>query len=124
MFDAVDISMFLATTDAQASLKFYTQALGLTLREDNPFALVFDLKGVELRIAKVRELAPMPFTVLDWQISDMSEAMNLLESRNVKFEFFEGMGMNERNVWSTPDGTQIAWFKDPDGNVLSISQRS
>ncbi|PHR91220.1 MAG: glyoxalase [Robiginitomaculum sp.] len=123
MFKSLDVSIFLATVKAEECLAFYTQVLGLDLREENDFALVFDLKGVELRISKVPTFNTMPFTVLDWQVPDLSSAMDELEERGVKFEHYDQMGMDERNVWSSPDGTKIAWFKDPDGNILSISER-
>lgn len=124
MFSSVDVSVFLATTKREACLEFYTKSLGLKLRKEDEYALVFDLKGVELRISKVSTFAPMPFTVLDWQVVNIDETMDLLESNNVSFEFFDKMDMDERCIWTSPDGTRIAWFKDPDGNILSVSQRS
>ncbi|PHR57667.1 MAG: glyoxalase [Robiginitomaculum sp.] len=123
MFSSVDVSVFLATTKRDACLNFFTKSLGLTLREENEYALVFDLKGVELRISKVSTFVPMPFTVLDWQVVNIYETMDLLENNKVRFEIFDKMEMDARCVWTSPDGTRIAWFKDPDGNILSISQR-
>lgn len=123
MFKSLDVSIFLATIKPEKCLAFYTQVMGLDLREENEFALVFELKGVELRISKVSTFNTMPFTVLDWQVPDLSNVMDKLENNGAKFEHYDAMGMDERNVWSSPDGTKIAWFKDPDGNILSISER-
>ncbi len=109
----------------EACLEFYTKNMGLELVEDGEYALVFKLKSLELRISKVPAFNPHPFTVLDWMVEDLDVAMNLLERKGVTFEIFKGMGQDERGVWQVPNGkTKIAWFKDPDGNVLSISQRA
>ena len=61
--------------------------------------------------------------MLDWQVKDIEAAMSDLSQKGVMFERFEGMDQDETGIWKTPDGVQIAWFKDPDGNVLSVSQR-
>lgn len=125
MFANCEVSVFLATTKPEACLEFYTKTMGLELVEDGEYALVFSLKGAELRISKVPAFTPHPFTVLDWIVDDLDAAMTLLESKDVKFEIFKGMGQDERGVWQVPGGeTRIAWFKDPDDNVLSVSQRA
>ena len=125
MFAKCEVSIFLATTMPEACLEFYTNTMGLTLVEDGEYALVFKLKNLELRISKVPAFTPHPFTVLDWMVDDLDVAMTLLESKGVSFEIFKGMGQDERGVWQVPGGeTKIAWFKDPDGNVLSVSQRA
>ena len=118
-------SFFLATSDSEVCKSFYTKNLGLTLRDDNQYALVFDLAGAELRIAKVPSFTPFAWTVLDWQIDDINACVDMLVDQGITFEQFEGMELNEKGIWTVPgEGTQIAWFKDPDGNVLSVSQRS
>lgn len=105
-------------------MAFYTDAMGLELQDDNPFALVFGLTGAELRISKVPSLTPHPWTVLDWQVDDLEKAMGLLKKRGIVFTVFDGMGQDENAIWTTPDGSaKIAWFKDPDDNVLSVSKR-
>ena len=119
------VSVFLATADAEKSKTFYADVLDLSLVEDSPFALVFALKETELRISKVPSFKPFPWTVLDWQVADLAAAMKMLSGRGVTFERFDGMEQDDNGVWTTPDGAaQIAWFKDPDGNVLSVSRRS
>lgn len=125
MFAKCETSIFLATTKPDECLAFYTKTMGLELAEDGEYALVFKLKSVELRISKVPAFTPHMFTVLDWIVDDLNAAMTLLESKGVTFEIFKGMGQDERGVWQVPDGqTKIAWFKDPDGNVLSVSERA
>ncbi len=117
-------TIFLATTNADAARAFYEGVLGLSLTEDSPFALVYPLTGTELRLSKVPEYTPQPFTVLDWQVSDIGAAHTALSGKGVAFTRYDGMDQDQRGVWTTPDGgAQILWFKDPDGNVLSVSQR-
>jgi len=125
MFASCEVSVFLATTKPDKCLEFYTKTMGLKLTEDGEFALVFELKGAELRISKVTDFTPHPFTVLDWQVKDLDAAMTLLSGRGAKFEIFKGIGQDERGIWQVPGGdTKIVWFKDPDGNLLSVSQRA
>lgn len=118
-------TMFLATADAEAARGFYEQKLGLTLEADDPYALVYQMAGTELRLSKVPNHTPLPFTVLDWQVPSISEAHTALSERGVTFTIFDGMGQDENGIWTSPDGgARILWFKDPDGNVLSVSERA
>ena len=118
-------TVFLATSDAESARNFYEGKLGLTLASDDPYALVYQLAGTELRLSKVPNHTPLPFTVLDWQVPDITTAHQSLHERGVEFTIFDGMGQDENGVWASPDGgARILWFKDPDGNVLSVSERS
>ncbi len=124
MFSKKPVSVFLATTKEEDCLAFYTKAMGLPLKDNGPYALVFDLNGAELRISKVKSFTPHPFTVMDWQVDDLDAAMSHLLDNGVVFEIFDGFGQDENGVWTVPEGqTKIAWFKDPDANLLSISLR-
>lgn len=117
-------TLFLATKDAEAARAFYEGALGFTLDADDPYALVYQLAGAELRLSKVPDFTPLPFTVLDWQVPDILAAHAELSAKNVEFLVFDGMGQDENQIWESPDGgAKILWFKDPDANVLSVSQR-
>lgn len=123
-FSKAPTSFFVPTTDGDISKTFYAEILGLELIEDGQFAVVFKLADSELRLSKVPDFKPFPWTVLDFQVDDISLAMKGLTDHGVKFERFTGMDQDEDGVWVAPGGTaQIAWFKDPDGNVLSVSQR-
>lgn len=118
-------TIFLATSDSETARKFYEQKLGLALAADVPYALVYQLAGTELRLSKVPNHTPLPFTVLDWQVPDIHAAHQTLASAGVEFTVFEGMGQDDKGIWASPDGgARILWFKDPDGNVLSVSERS
>ena len=116
-----EIVAFAATTDGSRARAFYEGVLGLRLVEDSPFAVVFDANGTSLRVAKVDALTPQPFTILGWEVPDVAAAVDGLAGRGVVFERFEGMGQDERGIWASPGGAELAWFKDPDGNLLSIS---
>lgn len=118
-------TVFLATRDAAASRVFYEEKLGLNLTENDAYALVYQLAGIELRFSKVPEHTPQPFTVLDWQVDDIKAAQATLSDKGVAPLIFDGMGQDETGIWDSPDGgARILWFKDPDGHVLSVSQRS
>lgn len=125
MFSKNSVSFFLATSKVEDSLVFYTKTMGLPLVENSPHALVFDIKGAELRVSKVKSFKPLPFTVIDWQVDDLETAMAHLLKHGVTFEIFDGIGQDENGIWTVPGGqTKIVWFKDPDANMLSISLRA
>lgn len=122
MLNKYDVIAFVGTKQPEQAKAFYTDVLGLRLTEDSPFALVFDANGTMLRVFKVRELTPLPFTVLGWNVPDIRMVMKGLTSKGISFERYQGMPQDELGVWTTPDGHQVAWFKDPDGNTLSLTQ--
>lgn len=114
---------FLSTSNPERARTFYRDTLGLPLvREELPFALVFDVNGIMLRVTVVEKLSPAPFTVLGWQVADIAAAAKSLQAAGVAFERFPGMQQDESGIWTSPSGARIAWFKDPDGNTLSLSQ--
>jgi len=115
---------FLMTQNPEAALGFYRDRLGLKFLRDDGFALVFDMNGVMLRIAKVKTFTPVQGTVLGWEARDITAAMKKLEQKGVAFERYPNMGQDENGVCTFPNGDKVAWFRDPDGNVLSISQHA
>ena len=114
--------LFLATTDPAQARAFFEDVLGLTFVADEPWALVFDVGGTSLRIQKVEELSEARYTVLGWTVEDIREAMEALVERGVSFEQYEFLPQDEHGVWETPSGVKIAWFTDPDGNTLSLTE--
>jgi catechol 2,3-dioxygenase-like lactoylglutathione lyase family enzyme len=113
---------FLATTDAPRARAFYEGTLGLAITEDTPFALVANAGGTMLRVQKVQHFTPHPFTALGWHVSSIEKTMRELEHKGIVFERYEFLEQDEKGVWTTPDGAKIAWFKDPDGNTLSLTE--
>ena len=113
---------FAATRDLARAQRFYTDQLGLTLVEANPGAVVLDSDGVALRVTLVADKAEAPYTVLGWDVDDLTAAVAALRARGVTFNRYPGMDQDSDDAWTAPDGTKVAWFSDPDGNVLSLSR--
>jgi catechol 2,3-dioxygenase-like lactoylglutathione lyase family enzyme len=115
---------FAAVTDPARARAFYEGVLGLRLVEDEaPFALVFDANGTMLRVTPVGEHHPAPFTVLGWEVESIEGTVERLTAAGVQFLRFAGMNDGDAlGIWSAPSGARIAWFNDPDGNVLSVTE--
>ena len=92
--------------------------------DDRPYALVFTAAGTTIRVQKVQRVAPASYTSLGWAVDDIEAVIAELTARGVKFEHFPGVPQNTSRVWRTPDGSAVAWFTDPDGNILSLTQYS
>jgi catechol 2,3-dioxygenase-like lactoylglutathione lyase family enzyme len=114
---------FITIVDAARARDFYRDTLGLRLvMEEPPFALVFEANGIMLRLGMAKELPPAHGTVLGWQVPDIKARIEDLAQAGVRFERFEGMGQDELGIWTSPTGAKVAWFKDPDGNILSVTE--
>jgi catechol 2,3-dioxygenase-like lactoylglutathione lyase family enzyme len=114
---------FVQIVDVDRAKAFYRDTLGLRLiADESPYALVFDANGIMLRLAIVKEKPSFPGTVLGWQVPDISAAVQGLRATGVTFEQYGFPTQDEHGVWSSPSGAKVAWFKDPDGNTLSLSQ--
>jgi catechol 2,3-dioxygenase-like lactoylglutathione lyase family enzyme len=117
-----ELVAFLATSDLDRARRFFTEVVGLDLVEHDGFACVLDANGTTVRVTLVDEVRVAPYTVLGWLVSDIAASARGLAARGVPLERFEGMAQDELGVWTTPGGDLVAWFKDPDGNVLSLTQ--
>jgi len=118
------IVAFVATADPKSAMAFYRDTLGLTLlAEQLPFALVFDAHGTTLRVQIVKQVVPAGYTSLGWRVDDIVVAAKALAKAGVRFERYPGMDQDADGIWSSPSGAKVAWFKDPDGNTLSIGQQ-
>lgn len=115
---------FLLTMNPDSSLAFYRDTLGLTFVRDDSFALVFDMNGVMLRISRVPEFTPAQHTVLGWETSDIGADVTDLTQKGVSFERYPDMGQDVQGICTFPTGDKVCWFKDPDGNLLSLSQHA
>lgn len=122
MLSNAKIMAFAGTRDAARAKAFYRDQLGLSLVEENSFALVFDAAGTMLRVTNVPEITPAQYTVLGWQVSDITGSVRELAAKGVAFSRYPGMTQDDDGVWTSPGGARIAWFTDPDGNVLSLTQ--
>jgi catechol 2,3-dioxygenase-like lactoylglutathione lyase family enzyme len=121
--DQYEIVAFVNIREPESAEVFYRDVLGLRLvSRELPFALVFDAHGTMLRLAINPGAMPIGGTVLGWKVSNIEAAVKDLIGRGVHFERFNGMPQDELGIWNSPGGARVAWFKDPDGNVLSVSQ--
>jgi catechol 2,3-dioxygenase-like lactoylglutathione lyase family enzyme len=113
---------FVATIDAARARAFYQETLGLPLLSEDAFALVFDANGSTIRMQKVANFSPQPFTTLGWTVLDIDGVVAGLKGKNVVCEHFPGMDQDAHGIWASPSGARVAWFKDPDGNLLSLTE--
>jgi len=111
-------------TDANRAKAFYTDKLGLKFVTEDPFAVVFDANGIVLRLTKMKEFTPQPFSILSWEVPDIEAGVRQLTTAGVAFERYGFFEQDELGIWTAPDGTKVAWFLDPDGNNLGIVQHS
>lgn len=122
MLNDQKIVAFVPTADAAKARPFYESTLGLRVISEDGFALVLDANGTMLRVTSVQNFKPQQFTILGWDVADINEAVSRLHERGVRFENYGMPGQDERGIWKSPNGARVAWFKDPDGNVLSLTQ--
>ena len=113
---------FVATMRPKLAKEFYRDILGLSLTEENPFALVFGSNGIMVRVQKVQDHSPAQHTVLGWEVDDITSAIRKLSEQGVRFERYEQLTQDALGIWITPNGSKVAWFKDPDGNILSLTE--
>ena len=118
------IIAFVHITDWARARAFYEDVLGLRLvEEEKPFALVFDANGIMLRLTPGGEHKPAPGTVLGWEVESIEATVKRLQSVGVEFQRYPGLNDSDPlGIWTSPSGARIAWFHDPDGNVLSLTQ--
>ncbi len=114
--------LFAATTNSKRSRKFYEKALGLEFVADDPFALVFRIGRLQLRIQKVARKPRISHTVLGWAVRDIRKAGRQLSSAGVGFIRYDGLDQDADGVWLAPGGARVAWFRDPDDNILSLTE--
>ncbi len=122
MLNHEKIMAFVGVSNVDKARAFYRDTLGLTMLYEDGFALVFEIGGIMLRVTLVGEVRPQPYTVLGWQVSDATATARALASAGVKLERYPHVPQDEDGIWTAPGGAKIAWFRDPDGNILSISQ--
>jgi catechol 2,3-dioxygenase-like lactoylglutathione lyase family enzyme len=122
MLREAQVTPFLATTDLKRARDFFEGTLGLPVLSLDSFALVLKTPNGSMRVTQVQEHALAPYTVLGWDVSDVHAVVQGLALRGVMFKRYPGMDQDELGIWTAPSGSRIAWFNDPDGNVLSVAQ--
>ena len=115
---------FVITKDSKRARKFYEETLGFKFVSEDQFALVLKTDENMIRISPVKDFVPAQHTILGWEVKQIEQVASYLRERGVVFEHYPWMKHNELGIWDSPTGAKVAWFKDPDGNVLSISQHN
>ncbi len=124
MLSSGKLTAFVATTNADRARTFYRDTLGLRLVSEDGYALQFDCGGTRLRVSIAPEVTPAKYTVLGWSVEDLRATVLSLQKAGVQFERFGFFKQDDLGIWTAPSGDQVAWFKDPDGNLLSIGHSS
>jgi catechol 2,3-dioxygenase-like lactoylglutathione lyase family enzyme len=123
MLPQAELMSFIPTIDADRARKFYVDKLGLTFVSDDQFAVVIRSNTTDIRITRMEAFNPAPYTILGWKVPSISAAVQELTAAGVTFERYPFLEQDASGVWNAPDGAaKVAWFKDPDGNVLSLSE--
>ena len=117
------IITFIPTRDAAIARTFYEGLLGLRFVSDDQFALVMDANGTMLRITRVGDFTPFPFTILGWHVTNIDQTVADLTAKGLAFQRYSFLDQAPSGIWTAPGNTaKVAWFTDPDGNTLSLSQ--
>lgn len=122
MLGSSDIIAFVSTTDLAGARRFYVDALGLRMVEENPYACVLDANGTMLRVTLAERVVAAPYTVLGWRVGDIWQVVRDLRERGIDPVRYDSMDQDVDGIWTTPGGDRVAWFRDPDGNTLSMTQ--
>jgi catechol 2,3-dioxygenase-like lactoylglutathione lyase family enzyme len=122
MTPSVEAIAFVPSLDLERSSQFFTDVLGLELRELNDFACVLQAGSTMLRVTRVEQLTPHPFTVFGLSVPDIRTAAAGLAARGVEPLRYPGLAQDGQGIWAAPDGALVLWFHDPDRNVLSLTQ--
>ena len=125
MLAQAELLAFIPTIDGERARRFYVDTLGLTFVSDDPFATTIRSGSTDIRISRMDAFNPSPYTVLGWKVPNIDATVKQLNAAGVTFERYPFLEQDASGVWNSPDGAaKVAWFKDPDGNVLSVSQHA
>ena len=122
MLDNQNIMAFVATADVTKARPFYEDILGLKVRDADAYGINFGTNSNYLRMSVIPDFKAAPYAVLSWVTEDIYKMITALTAKGVLFDHFPGLGQDKSGVWSAPGGTKVAWFKDPDQNILSLTQ--
>ena len=122
MLDNSIIKAFVPTVKSGEAKVFYRDILGFKLLAEDNYALEFDANGTLLRVIMVPSLTPHNFTILGWNVPNIEATIQALNKKGVVFEKYDFMQQDELGIWTSPNNSKVAWFKDPDGNILSLTQ--
>lgn len=125
MLGNTPIIAFVPTLDFDKARAFYVDILGLRFVGNDGFAMVLDANGTMIRVAKVQpDFKPAMFTILGWKVTEIEKVVAEMAAKGVVFERYGFFEQDPLGIWAAPRGNKVAWFKDPDGNTLSVSQHA
>ena len=124
MLDGCSLIAFAATTDGATARTFYEGVLGLHFVAEDEFAVVYDVQGIEFRLQKVATLHPQPHTTLGWSVTGIDQVVQDITARGARFERYGSLEQDAAGIWKSPSGARIAWLKDANGNLLSLTERA
>ena len=113
---------FIPIQNAERALSFYRDVLGLQFVSDDSFAIVMESNGTMIRLVRMEKFTPAPYTILGWQVQDIEHAVKELADKGLLFQRYSSLQQNKDGIWTAPGDAKVAWFHDPDGNILSLSQ--
>lgn len=116
------IISFVPAANLARAKEFYQHTLGFHLVSEGIFGLVFKVSGSLLRVVHIEQAFAAPYTILGWKVPNISAVVDELAQKDIHFDHYEGFDQDEQGIWTTPDGSRVAWFRDPDGNILSLTQ--
>jgi len=122
MLEDKNLKAFIPTVEPEKAKNFYTNVLGLKLTSEDNYGMEFTTNGALLRITIVNKLTPLPFTVLGWDVDNLPSMILSLVKAGVEFERYNFLEQDDLGIWVAPGGVKVAWFKDPDGNLLSLTE--
>jgi predicted enzyme related to lactoylglutathione lyase len=122
VLSAARVIAFVPSRDLERAKAFYVERLGLKFVSQDSFALVLNANGTIVRVARVGEFQPAKFTVLGFDVADIRQELAALRAKGISCERYPGMQQDEMGIWRSPSGARVAWFKDSDGNVLSLTE--
>ena len=122
MLSSAKLQTIILTSRIERAIRFYRDVLDLKLKEESDGALVFDVGGGDLRVAPVPSTEPAEHTTVGFAVDDVDDAVSKLRAKGVELERFAGLPHDDTGALDTPDGSRVAWFRDPDGNLLSVVQ--
>ena len=116
------LKAFIPTVNPQEAILFYRDLLGFELMSEDDYAMEFNANGTLLRVTIVDEFVPQPFTILGWNIENLVFTVRQFNNKYIYFEIFDFLEQDDLGIWNSPGGAKVAWFKDPDGNILSLTE--
>ncbi|NKC01482.1 MAG: VOC family protein [Pseudomonadales bacterium] len=122
MLANAELQTLALTADIPTAITFYEEVLGLSLKANSDGAAVFDVGGRDLRVSPVAETSPTEHTVFGFAVADVQGVAEELSSKGVPLVEFQGFPHDQNGLVATPDGSRVCWFRDPDGNLISVVQ--